>query len=120
MKSKLVLFIALLTGGSLSFVVTRGIPAQNAKVIEITADEFNFEPGEIALKEGEPVTLILKSVDVSHGLRFSELNVNLKAKKGETATATFTPDRTGDFTGHCSVFCGSGHGSMKLVLHVVK
>ena len=31
----------------------------------------------------------------------------------------FTPDKAGDFVGHCSVFCGSGHGGMMLTLHVV-
>jgi cytochrome c oxidase subunit 2 len=31
----------------------------------------------------------------------------------------FTADKTGDFVGHCSVFCGSGHGGMSLTLHVV-
>jgi len=44
--------------------------------------------------------------------------VTISAKKGETKEVTFTPDKTGDFTGQCSVFCGSGHGAMKMTLHV--
>jgi cytochrome c oxidase subunit II len=87
--------------------------------IEITARRFAFEPGEITLKKGEPVVLVLKSADVAHGLRFRELNVNVKAAAGGTAEVRFTPEKTGDFIGHCSVFCGSGHGSMALKLHVV-
>jgi cytochrome c oxidase subunit II len=43
----------------------------------------------------------------------------MKVKAGETAEATFTPTKAGDFVGHCSVFCGSGHGSMVFTLHVV-
>ena len=88
--------------------------------VEIHAKRFGFTPSEVTMKKGEPVLLVLTSDDVSHGLRFRELNVNLKAPKGGSAQAQFTPKVTGDFVGHCSVFCGSGHGSMALTLHVVE
>jgi cytochrome c oxidase subunit 2 len=91
----------------------------SARRVEITAKRFEFTPAEITLKKGEPVVLVLKSDDVPHGLRFKELNLNIKASKGQTGEVPITPDKTGDFTGQCSVFCGSGHGRMKLVLHVV-
>jgi cytochrome c oxidase subunit 2 len=87
--------------------------------IEVTAKRFSFEPGEITLKKGEPVVLVLKSADVAHGIRIRELNVEVKVSKGGTAEVHFTPDRTGDFVGHCSVFCGGGHGSMTFKVHVV-
>ena len=87
--------------------------------IEITARRFAFDPGEITVKKGEPVVLVLKSADVAHGLRFRELDVNVKVAAGGTAEISFTPQKTGDFVGHCSVFCGSGHGSMTVKLHVV-
>ncbi len=87
--------------------------------VEVTATKFAFAPAEITVKKGRPVTLVMKSADVAHGLRFRELNVDIRSGKGQSGEATFTPDRTGDFVGHCSVFCGSGHGSMTLTLHVV-
>ena len=88
--------------------------------IELTAKRFEFTPGEITLKKGEPVVIVLKSMDVAHGLSFRELGFNVKASKGQTSEAAFTPTQTGDFVGQCSVFCGSGHGHMKLTLHVVE
>jgi cytochrome c oxidase subunit 2 len=88
--------------------------------IEVTAKRFDFAPSEITLKKGEPVVLVLKSADVAHGVRFRELGVTVNAGKGQTGEVTFTPDKTGTFVGHCSVFCGSGHGSMTLTLHVVE
>ena len=87
--------------------------------IEITAKRFAFDPGEITVKRGQPVVLVIKSADVAHGIRFRELNVNVKVTAGGTAEVEFTPEKTGDFIGHCSVFCGSGHGSMAIKLHVV-
>jgi cytochrome c oxidase subunit 2 len=104
-----VLFTALASGGQAT-----------PRRIEVTAKRFDFTPGEITLKKGEPVVLVLKSADVAHGIRFRELGVNLNAGKGQTSEVTFTPDKTGTFVGHCSVFCGSGHGSMTLTLHVVE
>jgi cytochrome c oxidase subunit II len=101
-------------------IAARSTGAQaTPKRIEVTAKKFSFEPGEITLKKGQPVVLVLKSADVAHGLRFRELNIDVKADKGATAELPFTPQKTGDFVGHCSVFCGSGHGSMTLTLHVV-
>ncbi len=87
--------------------------------IEVTAKRFEFEPGEITLKKGQPVVLVLNSKDAAHGLRFRELNVDIKVGANGTKEVQFTPDKIGDFIGHCSVFCGSGHGSMTLTLHVV-
>lgn len=87
--------------------------------IEVTAERFAFTPGEITLKKGEPVVLVLKSVDVPHGIRIKELDVDAKVGKGQTSEVPFTPGKTGTFVGHCSLFCGSGHGTMALTLHIV-
>ena len=86
--------------------------------IEVVAKRSGFDPARIDLKKGVPVILVLKSADVPHGLRVRELNVEVKAPKGGSGEVQFTPEQTGDFVGHCSVFCGAGHGSMTLTLHV--
>jgi cytochrome c oxidase subunit II len=88
--------------------------------IEVTASRFSFSPAEITLKKDEPVVLVVKSTDVTHGLRFHELNLDVKIEKGGTTEIPFTPDKAGDFVGHCTVFCGAGHGGMMLTLHVVE
>ena len=88
--------------------------------IEVTAKRFAFQPAEITVRKGQPVDLVLKSIDVAHGLRVRELNVDIKINKGATASVNFTPDKVGSFVGHCSVFCGSGHGQMSFTIHVVE
>jgi len=108
--------VALLTAATLP-------PAASAqdspRRIEITAKRFAFTPGEITLTKGRPVALVFKSRDVSHGLRIKEFGVDVTVKAGGTVIVNFTPDKAGDFIAHCSVFCGAGHGSMELKLHVV-
>jgi cytochrome c oxidase subunit II len=86
--------------------------------VEVVAKRYTFDPPELTLTKGVPVVLVLKSADVPHGVRVRELNVELKAPKGGESEVQFTPEVTGNFVGHCSVFCGKGHGSMTLVIHV--
>lgn len=122
MKRKLML-LTLLAGVLATAVFmapTAWAQAAAPRRIVITARRFSYDPGEITLKRGEPVVLVLKSEDVAHGLRIREFNVNMKLKAGGTQEVQFTPNNTGDFMGHCSVFCGSGHGSMALKIHVVE
>lgn len=103
-----------------------GVGAQTARTsnhpqrIEITAMRFAFDPPVITLKKGETVLLVLKSLDVKHGLRIRELGLDLKASKDKPAEELFTPRQAGDFVGHCSVFCGAKHGTMKITFHVVE
>ena len=91
----------------------------NPRHVEVVAKRFAFEPAEITLKRGEPVDFVLSSADVDHGVRIRELGLDLRVAKGKKAETTFTPQSTGTFVGHCSVFCGPGHGQMTLTIHVV-
>jgi cytochrome c oxidase subunit 2 len=94
--------------------------ADEPKRIEVTAKRFAFAPAEITVKKGEPVDLVFHSEDVTHGIRFKELGQQVDIPKGKESELKFTPDKTGDFVGHCSRFCGTGHGSMTLTLHVTE
>ena len=121
MKLKLALPVIVIAILCAMPVINQAAPtAPGPRRIEVTAKRFDFLPGEITLKKGESVVLVLKSVDVAHGIRFKELGIETKAGKGQTSELAFTPDKTGTFVGHCSVFCGSGHGTMTLTLHVVE
>jgi cytochrome c oxidase subunit 2 len=98
----------------------RAPAADPPRRIEVTAKRFTFTPAEITLKKGEPVVLVLRSLDVPHGLKFTELNLQADISKGATSEIAFTPTQVTDVVGHCSHFCGAGHGSMTLTLHVTE
>lgn len=96
------------------------VSAQSApQRIEIHAKRYTFQPAEITVKKGETVTLALTSEDVAHSLVIEGLHVNATITKGHTTQVTITPTAVGDFDGRCGRFCGSGHGHMKFVVHVV-
>lgn len=99
-------------------VLAYGQDSPQPRRIEIVAKRFEFQPSEITLEKGKPVTLIIHSEDVPHGLAIKELNVKAGFKKDKPAEVTFTPTQAGDFVGKCDHFCGRGHGGMKLAVHV--
>ena len=88
--------------------------------IDIVAQRFYFTPAEITLKKGEPVILSLTSKDVQHGLKLDAFNQVLIAPKGQTKQVEVTPTEAGTFIAQCASFCGAGHGSMKLTVHVTE
>ncbi len=96
------------------------VAADQPRRIEVTTKRFAFEPAEITLKKGEPVVLVFHTEDVTHGIRFKELDLQADISKGDKSELSFTPAEAGDFVGHCSRFCGAGHGSMTLTLHVTE
>jgi len=114
------LALALGTAAAWSARNTPAVQAAAApRRVEVTAKRFEYVPSEITLKKGEPVVLVLKSGDVAHGVKFDDLN--LKADFGKNdVELPFTADKTGTFVGHCSRFCGAGHGTMALTLHVTE
>jgi len=94
--------------------------AETPRRIEITAKRFTYEPDVITLKRGEPVVLVMHSIDVTHGIKVDELNLKSEdIKKGKDAEIRFTPERAGHYIGKCAHFCGKGHGSMTLQIEVL-
>jgi cytochrome c oxidase subunit II len=86
--------------------------ADEGRVVRVTARQFEFEPDTIVLKRGEPVTIVLTSLDRPHGFKVPAFDVRLDALPGETTRVTFVPDKAGRFSWLCDVFCGVDHEGM--------
>ncbi|MBI2658289.1 cupredoxin domain-containing protein [Candidatus Woesearchaeota archaeon] len=83
------------------------------KEFRMTAKQFAFEPAAIEVSKGDRVRLVVTSIDVPHGISIPEYGINERLDVGKPVTIEFTADKEGTFTSFCSVFCGSGHSSMK-------
>ena len=108
------LAVALLAGA----MGTRRAFAAEPRVVEITAKRFTFEPEQITLKKGEPVTLRLHSEDVTHGFFMRKLKIDTEVEAGKTTDVTITPEVAGTYTTICDHFCGANHGNMKMTIVV--
>lgn len=91
-----------------------------SRVIEVTAERFEFWPPKIAIEEGEDVELRVRSEDTVHGFRILGTSTSLvvpKRGKGHVA-AKLTGLAPGSYTFECSRMCGAGHHFMRGVLVV--
>ena len=98
----------------------RAAQSQGPRVIEISAERFEFWPSEVTVAEGEEVELRLRSDDTIHGFRIIGTGTNLAIpKRGKgLATARFMGAVPGRYTFECNRMCGAGHNFMRGVLIV--
>jgi cytochrome c oxidase subunit II len=94
--------------------------SSDEQIIRISASTFEFNPSEITVKKGVPVTLELVSQDRHHGFKLAEFHLRADIKAGVVEKLRFIPDQVGTFTFFCDVFCGDGHEDMSGTLKVVE
>jgi cytochrome c oxidase subunit 2 len=94
-------------------------------------DDIVVSGSDIYMVKGKPVELIINSRDVVHDVGLSHFRMKMDAVPGTPTTMWFTPlytsaemkEMTGDpdfeYEISCDQMCGSGHFSMKGVIHVV-
>jgi cytochrome c oxidase subunit 2 len=108
-----IIFLALIAAlGALTLAAVSKNGSATEKVIRVKAKKFEFSPGEIVVKKGEPVTLELTSEDITHGFKLPDFGVRTEVKPGTVSRLRITPGKTGKFSFTCDVFCGSGHEDM--------
>ena len=111
----------LLGAGTLALVALAGsAPAAGRKprVIKVIAKKFEFVPAEIRVKQGEAVILEFSAPEVPMGVNLADFGMRTDVMPGKPARLALTPDKAGDFTFLCDVFCGTGHEEMSGTLIV--
>lgn len=104
----------LLASGAVAGLGTLAIAFGQGKerVIKVTAKRFDFTPSVIKLKKGVPVVLELTSLDLTMGFNAPDFGVRADVLPGAISRVRIVPDKVGEFTFYCDIFCGSGHESM--------
>jgi plastocyanin len=88
----------------------------DAPAVAITTDEFAFEPDRVELAVGEEINVELTSIDMLHDLTVDEIDFQLVANRGETATGGLVFQEPGTYIGYCSV---PGHRDAGMELEIV-
>ncbi len=83
-----------------------------ARVIDVKASRFSYDPGTITVKKGDKIKLNIDNSDTSHGIIISELSVS------GIDSVEFTADKVGTYEFKCPTMCGSGHRTMNGTLIV--
>ena len=88
--------------------------AEDVKIVDVTASQFQFDPATITVAQGDRVRLRLHSVDRTHAFAIKAFRVKaLIPRAGEAVTVEFVADRAGSFDFACAEYCGAGHSGMK-------
>jgi uncharacterized cupredoxin-like copper-binding protein len=99
-------------------------PTQVVKRIELKGYHFGWDPGEIVVKKGDLVQLVVTNVaerrteglswqprndaELVHGFSLDDYKVSVELEPGETKVVEFVADKVGRFPFECHVSCGIG------------
>jgi cytochrome c oxidase subunit 2 len=79
---------------------------------------FTYNPNEIRVPAGKPVTFRLTSIDITHGFQIVGTNGNTMIVPGYVSQFTTTFDQPGEYLIVCNEYCGTGHHLMSAKLIV--
>lgn len=85
------------------------VPKQS---VDMTAERFRFVPDLIRVKEGTLVTINVRSIQGTHGFSLGAFGIDEEIGENETMTVKFFASKQGEYSFHCSHFCGIGHLGM--------
>jgi nitrous-oxide reductase len=92
---------------------------RNGNKVEVfmTCIRSKFVPGVIEVHEGDEIHLHVTNVetvrDMTHGIAFSKLGINLAVDPGQTTETTFKATRQGTYWYYCTWFCSALHLEMR-------
>ena len=78
----------------------------------LISQAFMFNPPEVKVPAGKPITLYVTSLDVLHGLQIENTNVNIEVMPGSVAKVSYTFKKAGTYRVGCNEYCGVGHANM--------
>ena len=90
----------------------------NGATVVAVAMTFAFDPGEIRVPAGRPVTFRLTSTDVIHGFQIVGTNANTMVVPGYVSQFTTTFRTPGEYLIVCNEYCGLSHHLMSAKLIV--
>ena len=85
----------------------------------VIAQTWSFQPAEMDIPVGSTVTIYVTSVDLQHGFKITDTNVNMQIVPGQVSKLEYTFDEVGTFPYICTEYCGQGHAIMAGTINVV-
>jgi len=96
MKRTIIFLMALTAAlGTATLAAALKISSATEKVIRLKAKKFEFTPGVITVKKGEPLVLDLTSADRTPGFNRPNFGIQSGAKPGTVSRLRSTPDKAG-------------------------
>jgi len=98
-----------------------GVSAENGRtLVTMVSRMWSFDPPEMSVPAGRPVTFRLTSPDVLHGFEIVGTNVNAMVVPGYVSQVTTIFPRAGEYLIVCHEYCGVGHHMMAAKITVTE
>ncbi|MBT8246462.1 MAG: cytochrome c oxidase subunit II [Acidimicrobiia bacterium] len=78
----------------------------------ILSQQYLFTPREIRVPAGSTVNFYITSIDVQHGFKLQDTNINMQIVPGQVSKLTATFDDPGEYPYICHEYCGIAHAAM--------
>lgn len=111
-RRRVVAGMLLGVGAALGLPVLRLAHGQSPRTLEMVAQRFQFVPDTLDLRVGEPVLLLIRSLDYIHGFNVPDLGLRADLLPGMVTPVHITPGQVGRLDFLCDNFCGDGHENM--------
>ena len=97
----------------------RGVTlTERGATVVMVAMMFAFNPAEVRVPAGKPITFRLTSADVTHGFQIVGTNGNTMVVPGYVSQFTTSFARPGEYLIVCNEYCGGAHHLMSAKLIV--
>jgi cytochrome c oxidase subunit 2 len=80
--------------------------------VYMLSQQYLFTPREIRVPAGSTVTFHITSVDVQHGFKLQDTNINMQIVPGQVSRLTAEFDEPGEYPYICHEYCGIAHAAM--------
>ncbi len=101
-----------ISGDDASSEATDTGAATDARVITMTAADWEFSPNAITAKMGENIVIRVTGVEGAHSFAVPSMGINQKINPGEVKDIVIPTDKAGTYDFRCMVPCGPGHKEM--------
>ncbi len=104
--------VAIVDDSASSEATDEPVDVSDARIIEVSAKDWEFSPKEITASVGEKVVIRVTGVEGKHSFAIADLGINVPVEPGETKDIPLPTDTAGTFEFRCRVPCGPGHKDM--------
>ncbi len=80
--------------------------------VYIRAATWSFTPSEIRIPVGSTITFYITSLDVQHGFKIMDTNINMMVLPGQISTLTTIFDKPGTYNLICHEYCGAANATI--------
>lgn len=85
----------------------------------VVSQTFSFNPPRLIVPVDAEVDLYVTSIDVQHGFKITDTNINMMVVPGQVSKLSYTFDEVGEYPYICTEYCGQGHAAMFGTVQVV-